>query len=475
MWSRTASRWLELLANTSVVCAIALLIGLLVGGTFGILATRTDLPRRRLILGIAALLACFPVYVTVILFFSLVPVTKYQNSALACGVFYGLAYSPLAVLILGAAFRSVDRELEDQALLDAPMRTVFWRISVPNAAWGIATFAMIVVLLVATDYTITDILMVRTFAEEVFTQYSLARSPAGPIAASLPAMVVLAAALVWVQMRYRLLGESSPWQFGESPRTLHLGRFRWPLIVVCITVGVVVIGIPLFALLRRIGSLDGFLMSVRVVSPELLVSGILGTCGATLIVLAAVGLAWTAVRTKRLRWPVCVMIVLFLAMPAPVIGIGLISLLNRPGWTGWLYDSPLVIVIGYVVRFLPFGTLLLIPAVQRIPVELEQAARIDGCGWLRVQRHVYWPNLLTNAVIVWLIIMVFCFGEIGCTVLLAPPGWGTASVRAFTLIHFGVYRDLAVLAVLSVACILIPWLALVQIVRRRLASSAHAS
>ncbi len=161
-------------------------------------------------------------------------------------------------------------------------------------------------------------------------------------------------------------------------------------------------------------------------------------------------------------------IVVLLAVPAPVAGISLIELLNRPGWAGRLYDSPMVITLGYIVRFLPLGVLLLIPAVQRVPLEVESAARLDGCDWLAAQRHVYWPAIAADAAIVWLVIMILCFAEVGCTVLLAPPGWTTASVRAFTLMHFGVYRDLAVLALTSVGCILLPWLVLVCLLKRRL-------
>ena len=135
---------------------------------------------------------------------------------------------------------------------------------------------------------------------------------------------------------------------------------------------------------------------------------------------------------------------------------------------GRLYDTPTAIVLGYIVRFLPFGILLLIPAIQRVPVENELAARIDGCNWLGLQRHVFWPGLVNHAAVVWLVVLILCFGEVSATLLLAPPGWSTASVRAATLIHFGVYRDLAVLALLSVGYIVLPWFALVWLVRRGL-------
>ncbi|HUU97619.1 MAG TPA: ABC transporter permease subunit [Phycisphaerae bacterium] len=461
-------RWLVLLGNTVVVCGVALATATSLGLVLGLLVARTDLPGRTAIVGVAILGVCVPVYVGMVFIFSLIPLWRFGNSAWLCGLLYGLFYTPLAVVILAAAFRSADRDLEDQARLDADLPQILRHVTIPQAGWGIATLAVLVVLLVATDFTIADILMVRTFAEEVYTQYALLRSPAGPVLASLPVLVVMAVLLVAIQVRYRLLGEHSPWQFGARPRTIPLGRGRSVVAVCCIVVVLTCLGPPAVALLMRIESPSAFVTAVGGLQRELLVSGALAATGATIVACLGVGLAWAALRTGRFRWLIWVAIVLLLAVPAPVAGISLIELLNQPGWAGRLYDSPAIIALGYVVRFLPLGVLLLIPAVQRVPLEVESAARLDGCDWLAAQRHIYWPAIAADAAIVWLVIAVLCFAEVGCTVLLAPPGWTTASVRAFTLMHFGVYRDLAALALASVGCILFPWLLLVCLLKRRL-------
>ncbi len=461
-------RWLTLLTNTLIVCGIALLTATVLGMVFGFLVARTDLPGRTLVAVAAILGACVPVYVSVVFIFALVPLWQYAHSAVACGVMHGLICAPLAVIVLAAVFRCADRDLEDQARLDAGEGSVLLRVMIPQAGWGIATIGMIVVLLVATDHSIADILIVRTFAEEVYTQYALHGSAAGPVIASVPVLVLLAVMLVAMQVRYRLLGEHSPWHFDTPPRTISLGRWRWVVAPLCLIVILALLGPPAVSLLRRIESFQQFVTTAGNLQTELLRSALGAAAGATIVVLFAVGLAWGALRTRRLRWFVCAAVVLLLALPAPVAGISLIDLLNRPGLAGRLYDSPVSIVLGYVVRFLPFGILLLLPAVQRVPVENELAARVDGCNWLDVQRHVYWPAVATHAVVVWLIMLILCFGEVGTTILLAPPGWPTAAVRAATLIHFGVYRDLAVLALLSVAYIVVPWLLLLWLLRRAL-------
>jgi iron(III) transport system permease protein len=461
-------RWLALLANTGIVCSVALVTATALGLISGFLVARTDLPGRSFMILAAVLGACLPVYVSVVFVLSLIPLWQLAESTVACGVIHGLICTPLAVIVLAAVFRSADRDLEDQARLDADDLTVVLRVTIPQAGWGIATIAMIVVLLVVTDQSVADMLLVRTFAEEVYTQYAGQQTVAGPVLVGLPVLILLAVMLVATQLRYRLLGEHSPWHFGAAPRVMTLGHWRWPVAAVCFVTVLALLGLPAVSLLRRIESFQRFITTAGTLEPELLRSALGAMIGATIIVLFAVGSAWAALRTRRLRWFICGAVVLLLALPAPVAGVSLIDLLNRPGLVGWFYDSPGVVILGYVVRFLPFGILLLIPAVQRIPVETELAARIDGCNWLALQRHVYWPAVVGHAAVVWLVMVILCFGEVGTTILLAPPDWALASVRAATLIHFGVYRDLAVLALLSSACILVPWLVLVYLVRRAL-------
>ncbi len=461
-------RWLTLLSNSAIVCGVALATATVFGLVLGFLIARTDLPGRTMVTLSAVLGACLPGYVILVFIFALIPLWQFANSAVACGVMHGLICAPLAVIVLAAVFRSADGDLEDQARLDADDLTVVLRVTIPQAGWGIAALGMIIVLLVATDQSIADILIVRTFAEEVYTQYTLHRTAAGPLLVGLPLLGLLGVMLVAMQMRYRLLGEHSPWSFGTPPRVIPLGRWRRPIAIVCLVVMHALLVPPTIALQRRIESFQQLVATAWNLQPELLRSALGAACGATIIVLFAVGLAWAALRTRWLRWVICAAIVLLLAMPAPVVGISLIDLLNRPGPIGELYDSPVVVIFGYVVRFLPFAILLLIPAVQRVPVESEMAARIDGCNWLGMQRHVYWPAVINHAAIVWLVVLILCFGEVGTTVLLAPPAWSVASVRAATLMHFGVYRDLAVLALLSVVYIVLPWLLLVYLIKRAL-------
>ena len=457
------ARWTMLLGNTALVCVLAASVSLVLGGALALLVTRWNLPGRRLVAAAGLLGACLPLYVAMVAVFALVPTHRLAGSTVACGVLYGLVFSPLAGLVLGTVFRAADPDVEEHGLLDATAGQVLRRIMLPQARAGVAVAGLLVVWLVATDYTITDLLVVRTLAEEVYTQFALDRRHAGPLLTGLPLLVLSALLLILLQRRGAWLGEQTGGRFDAPPRRFALGRGRWAAGAAAWLLVAVLVGLPLWALLRHVGPVANLWPAAWNLRPELTNSALLAAAGATLCVLPAPGLAWLLSR-GRCRWLLSAGVVAVLATPAPVVGISLIALLNRPA-LGWLYDSPAVVAAGYFVRFLPLAVLLLLPGIRRIPAEFEAAARVDGSGWWRTHWHVRLPALRRDAAVAWLVVAILAFGEIGTTVLVVPPGCDLAAVRAFTLLHFGVYRDLAVLALLAGAAILLPWAGLLVLLK----------
>lgn len=484
-----AGRWLALLGNTAIVCGVAVTVAVGLGLGLGILVARTDMPGGRIVIAATLFGACVPAYVVTVFVLAVIPLATLTRIAAEwgapnhaipwlvagfCGLISGLVYLPLATLILAAAVRGVDRDLEDQALLDASPGRVCWRVTIPQAGWGIIVVGMVIVLLVGTDFTVADVFGVRTFAEECYSQYQLDHRRAGPLLTGLPVLAVLGILLVTVQMRYRLLGEHPPWSTAAVPRPYPLGRWRWKLAAVCGLLAAIGAGVPLACLLRHLRPNAELLRAAWILGGELWRTMELSAAGALAVVAVAAGLAWALVRGGWTRWPVAAATVVLLATPAPVVGITLITLANNTAVPEWVRDHPGIVVAGYFVRFLPIGVLLLVPAAQRVSRELEWAARVDGADWLGVHAHVRWPAVARDALLAGLVVAVLCFGEVGATVLLVPPGRETAAVRAFTLLHFGVYSDLALLALLSTACILLPWGLLAWLLRGRLCGSPVA-
>ncbi|WJW65660.1 carbohydrate ABC transporter permease [Candidatus Chlorohelix allophototropha] len=59
-----------------------------------------------------------------------------------------------------------------------------------------------------------------------------------------------------------------------------------------------------------------------------------------------------------------------------------------------LYDTKLALMLPYIGS--AFGTFLMRQTFRQIPRELEDAARIDGCNWLGLLRHVYIPSSISG-------------------------------------------------------------------------------
>jgi iron(III) transport system permease protein len=156
------------------------------------------------------------------------------------------------------------------------------------------------------------------------------------------------------------------------------------------------------------------------------------------------------------------MITLF-AIPSTVMGIGLIGVWNRAGWPGEVYASPLIIIIGYLARFLPVSTLLLGAYLRQLPAAREEAAVVFGARWWRTLTRIVTPSARPGLAAVWTICFIFMFGELGTTVLVAPPGTTTLPVRVYALMANSPDRRIAELCLMQTLVILVSlgglWLA----------------
>jgi len=485
-----STRWPILLGNTAVVSGIAALLALSVGLVLAVLLFRTNVVGKTLGKALLLLLLCLPTYATgsallwsveflTPLVGSSVPLAGFsalRESAVVAGVLYGIMLTPLATMVLGVGLNLVDSSCEDQALLECGTAGVLWYVSFPLIRWNLCVAALLVVFISATDYYITDMLQVRTFAEEIYTQYALRGASAMPILLSIPPLFVFTA-LFALAFLYRPDRRALRAKDSTSARPFELGAWRG--VVSLIVAGVILLfaAIPLastwnqiraggpFEPTRGVEPTSGFEVSALATTPELLTS--LWTCpvAASVCVALGLGIAWLAAQARHVRWIVVSIVVLAWCVPAPACGIALIQLLNRPGALGAIYDSPFVLIIGYVVRFLPLAVLLFVPAVERVPFELEDSARIEGCSSWEVHRFIYWPLSINHAALTWFIVLAYSYGEIACTVLIAPADYVTLAIRFSSLMHLGAYRDPAVIVVMTVSAISVQGLLLYAVIR----------
>jgi iron(III) transport system permease protein len=150
-----------------------------------------------------------------------------------------------------------------------------------------------------------------------------------------------------------------------------------------------------------------------------------------------------------------VLVVLF-ALPSTVVGVGLIGLWNRSGLVGIVYGTDAMILLAYLARFVPVAALVLAASVRLVPLSQEEAAAVNGAGWLRTMRHIVLPQIGLALIAVWVVAFILTFGELGATILVAPPGEATLPIRIYTIIANTPTSHVALLALLQTAVIFAP-------------------
>ena len=439
---RGSSRWAGLGWNTVQVTGLGMGLALCLGSPLGFLAFRTDLPGRSLVLVGCLMAACVPLHVTATSWLSLFGMGFWLYSPLGASWITGLAFVPLVALVVGVGLATTDPDLEESARLDASDLKVFWKVTLPLAGWALAAAGLLVVGLSLWEITITDILMVRTFGEEIFSQFQLTGSPGAALVSAFPAML---ASMVLVWGISRLLRErgTSLLSVPRPPARFCLGQARLPFVGVVILMWIALLGIPLGSLFRSLKGLDNLATAWRVSSQELLGTLTLTPIAASLTTGIGIMASWRMARECRSQKWLWTWALVLLAMPAPLVGIGLIQLLNRPGIPGAIYDSQAGLVAAYVVRTAPFACLALVPAMKRIPKDLEDSLALDSDKGRHRLFHLILPLTWRAVAVAWLLSFVLAVSDLGASFLVVPPGRSTLTARFFTLIHYGVYPDAA--------------------------------
>jgi iron(III) transport system permease protein len=399
----------------------------------------------------------------------------WAHGLLAASWIHAVAGLPWIILVVGSGLTWIERELEEDALMSAGAWFVLRRVTLVRCRAALAAAAIWVALQTATEITVTDMMQVRTFAEEVYNQIvqpdvgnssdsdklALARVVAVSLPASLVTLVlVLFAVWRWQRNLPRLERRSL------ACHVFTLGYFRWPGFLVTLAVVVILLGIPIGSLLWKAGirspsgwsfpTLAYHLANVgqtrgRLVMESLAVALVAGVvCGPLALVSC-----WLAGETPWLQFTGLGVLALIWAMPGPLIGLGLkqaiFLLLDTLGWpplvADALYYGPSLVPVLWVdvLRFFPAAVALLWPVVRQLPRELLDSARVDGLRPWGEFRRVVWPLTRATCLRAILVVGVLALGELSAGKLVEAAGSTTFTHQVFAQMHYGVTNDLAAL------------------------------
>ncbi len=471
-----------LLGNTLLLSAATLVLSLPLGTLLAWLLVRTDLPGRRAALLLLGLMPFVPLYLQAAAWQAGFGMQGWYTLGFNGPVLldgwagaiwvHAVAALPWVVLIVGAGFWLVEPELEEQALLDGSHRQVFFRVTLRGALPALGVAAIWVAILTAGEMTVTDLFVVRTYAEEVYTRQAVGPQPEDPPLGILAGVVLTAwlvlaglALVSWLAARDRPVPATGRVVF-------PLGRWKAPAAALVGAALALVVGVPLASLAYKAGIVvtpagDAYVRSwsaakclgMTVGGPvrygrEFASTLVIGTLAATVATALATLLAWIA-RAGGLRAAlVFVLVAVCLAVPGPIVGLGMIRLLNRPEvpLLVFLYDRSVAAPLAALaVRGLAPATLVAWHALGSVPREMLDSAAVDGAGPFARLWRVAIPSRAWALAVAWLVALAIATGDLAASVLVVPPGLKTLSIHIFTLLHYGIADRVAGICLAQVA------------------------
>jgi multiple sugar transport system permease protein len=113
------------------------------------------------------------------------------------------------------------------------------------------------------------------------------------------------------------------------------------------------------------------------------------------------------------------------------------------------------IILISVWKFMPFMVVMFLSRLQTLPLELSEAARMDGCGPLRVFTRITLPWLMPVIIVALLLRIIWSFNEFDLPFLLTQGGPLNATMTLPLLIRYLAFDYLDVGKAAAVALVMI--------------------
>ncbi len=440
-----SARTLGVLVN-SLMLMVAVVIGaVVIGVPFAWLTTRSDLPLRRFWLIGGMMIMVIPSYIGAMMMIAAFgPRGMLQQMLEPLGVdrlptiygFFGawcvltLYCVPYIVLPVRAALRHCDPALEEAARsLGVRGSAVFWRITLPTLRPAIGAGSLLTALYTLSDFGAVSLMRYDAFTRVIYAQYtnSFDRSRAALLALML---IVLTIALLLIERRTlsrrRIYRTSIGTQ--RQSRIVALKRWKVPALAFCaLLVGIGAVT-PLVILTHWV--LRGVEMGIDL---ESLSIETVNTAGVSIIAALLIGVlslapALLAFRsnTRVNQWLVGVT---YLGNGLPSIVIALALVFFASNATPALYQTMPILILGYIIRFLPIGVGSTRSALMGLSPRYEEVGRTLGFHRWALVRRITIPLARSGIVAGVALTFLSVMKELPTTLLLAPTGFKTLPVE----------------------------------------------
>ena len=390
----------------------------------------------------------------------------------------GLHYSPMAFLLMSAAFRAMDPSLEESATMSgANIFQVARRVTL-RLTWPAIVATILILFVRAIESFEVPALLGLPAGIEVFTSaiyQAVHRYPSQVGLASAYAVALLfitSGGVYWVS---KLSGRGSQYATmtgkGFRPRQIDLGRWRWAAAAIFVVYFLLIVVLPFAVLLwssfqrfyavpsmEALGNLTldsyRFILDYPNLGRTIWNSVALAVSTATIVMLVTSVICWIVVKTSiRGRWLLDGVASLPIVFPGLVLGLAImVFYLNVD--VG-VYGTIWIMLIAYVTRFMPYGLRYTTTSMVQIHKELEESAAMSGASWSTTFRRIILPLLKPGLLAGWIYVMIVSIRELSTSILLYSPDTQVISIVIWELWENGQYVELSALGVLFIIALFV--------------------
>lgn len=423
----TRPRFDDLLWNTARLLIGGVALSTVLGVGCAWLVVRTDLPLGRYWHGLLCAPLAVPAFVNG---YGWISTTHAVQSYWGALLVVTLSYYPLVYLPTIAALSRLDSAVEDVAAsLGTGAWSAFFRVVLPSISPAVLGGALLVGLHLLGEYGALQLLNYPTLTTGILDQYRVSFN--GP-AATMLALVLVAFCLVLLGLEALARGRRRRSRVGSGVARAairhRLGRATPVWVGALVALAVLALGVPLLSLTRWL--LRGSSSSL----PEGDLGAALGTtlalavAGGVLATIAALPIAWLAVRYRgapatvieRAVYPAN-------ALPGIVVALALVTISIRA--VPSLYQTLPVLVVGYVILFLPRAAVGVRSTLELAPPVLEDVATSLGCSRPAAARRVTLPLVMPGLAASVALVSLAVATELTATLLLSPTGTSTLATE----------------------------------------------
>ncbi|MCB1426159.1 MAG: iron ABC transporter permease [Zhengella sp.] len=395
---------------------------------------------------------------------------------------------PYVYMTTRVVFLMQGRNIADVArTLGARPGTVFRRILLPVARPAIIAGVALVLMETLNDIGAVEYLGVRTLTFSVYSTWLNRGSLEGAAQIAAVMMVIVFAILMTEQWARRKQGFHAARATHIKARPARLKLTGWRAAAAFLAVLLPILagfGIPIQVLgrfaVRRLDQLfepalqNAFLSSVAVAAATAVV-----TVGLALLLLNAARL----VRRPGVLAMARISTIGY-ALPGTILGLGLLFALARidntvdalaRDWFGFstgllISGTAGAVIYACTIRFMALAEGTIRSGMEKLPRNIDDAARSLGCSPARSARIVLLPLLTPAIMTAGVLVFVDTVKELSATILLRPFGFSTLATHVYENASRGVVEDGAVAALLIIVTALVPVMLLSRALMRDEAS-----